>query len=550
MVCALVSIDDLCTIDDTTPLETDLCLVGSGPAGWMIAEELKVSGLRILMLESGGHAESSDTKALNEVEDIGVPLFNGRTRSLGGTSRVWGGRCIPFDEIDYEARPWVTGSGWPFGSETMASYVDRASEQLGVGPYYEEGARRPLPKAPQARPNIDPSLIHPIAWESPAQIDFGQVLTVRRSPNMSILVRATVTHLNTDPDGRRIKSLEVADASGRRLVVHARAFVLCAGGIENARLLLYSNRVHRNGVGNTHDLVGRYLMDHPRDPELIASVDPRHTEWFRGMFGPFQLGSQRGPHLFDYGFVLNPERIRTEHLLNTAAWPFEIVAEDDPFGAAKRLVKGPRDHALRDAKLVVSQPGLLLRGVQSRWLRRTRIKRKVGRIGFLVSSEQMPDPSSRVQLSTHTDWLGLPITKINWRVGALEARSQAVLAKTISTEFARLGLPPVRLADWVREGKFENANFVDGCHPSGTTRMAADPRWGVVNPDCQVHGVDGLYVAGSSVFPTGSHANPTLMLAALAIRLSQHLKERLSPKARPSRQVGGPVDAVMGLHRG
>ena len=93
-------------------------------------------------------------------------------------------------------------------------------------------------------------------------------------------------------------------------------------------------------------------------------------------------------------------------------------------------------------------------------------------------------------------------------MGALEAKSQAALARTIAAEFARLGLPPIRLADWVREDRFGDANFVDGCHPSGTTRMAADPRDGVVDADCQVHGVDRLYVAGSSVFPTAGPCEP------------------------------------------
>src|SRR5690348_16252376 len=102
-----MSIEDFCTIDTKFPLEADICLIGSGPAGSTIARELKDSGLRILILESGGLEPEPDSDALNQIEDIGVTLFNGRDRILGGTSHTWGGRCIPFDEIDYEARPWV-----------------------------------------------------------------------------------------------------------------------------------------------------------------------------------------------------------------------------------------------------------------------------------------------------------------------------------------------------------------------------------------------------------------------------------------------------------
>lgn len=523
-----MSIDDLRSIDGPAPIETDLCIVGSGPAGWAIAEELRNSGLRIVMLESGGVNLDPATDALNQIEDVGVRLFNGRSRVLGGTSRVWAGRCIPFDDIDYEERPWVPLSGWPFSADTMAPYVDRASEHLGAGPYYEWDERKPLPHTPQPRPNVNPALARSIWWENPAYIDFGQVLTTRRSPNLWVLVRATVTHLNTDPSGRRIQSVEVADADGRRLTVRARAFVLCAGGIENPRLLLCSTRVDPRGLGNAHDAVGRYLMDHPRDFELIARVDLADADRFRRLFGPFKQDSQRGRHEFSYGLALSPRRQRAEGLLNTAAWPFEATADDDPFDAVRRLVKGPRNKALRDATLVATQPGLLARGLRSRLVGKQKVGRKLERIGFLVSSEQTPDPDSRVQLSDRQDWLGLPITRIDWRVNELEARSQAALAQTIADEFGRLGLPPIRLAQWVRDGRYGSANFVDGCHPSGTTRMASDPRHGVVDADCQVHGVDGLYVAGSSVFPTASHANPTLMIVAVAVRLAEHLRQRLS----------------------
>ena len=522
-----MSLDDLLSID-TTSIHADLCIIGSGPAGWVIAEELRTSGLRIVMLESGGLDTDPETDALNDIEDVGTQLFNGRTRALGGTSRIWNGRCVPFDHIDFEKRPWIPLSGWPFGPQAMAPFVDLASEHLGSGPYYHGSERRPIPPGLQPIPQVDPASLRPLCWENPTHLHFGRALAASGNPDLHVLLRATVTHLNTDPTGRYIESVEVADAQTRRRTVHARAVVLCAGGVENARILLYSNRTNPDGVGNTHDLVGRTLMDHPRDFELIARVDLADATRFRDLFGPVRLDSPRGRHDFSYGFALSPELQRTQGLVNAAAWPYEITPDDDPFSAAKRLIRGPRRTALRDAMLVASQPGLLLQGLRSRYASRQPVRRKVARIGFLVASEQVPDLDSRVQLSERRDWLGLPIAKIDWRVGELEARSQAVLAKTIAAEFARLGLPAIRLADWVRDDSYGKANFVDGCHPSGTTRMADRPEHGVVDANSQVHGVDGLFVAGSSVFPTGSHANPTLMIVALAIRLSRHLRTRSS----------------------
>ena len=135
-------------------------------------------------------------------------------------------------------------------------------------------------------------------------------------------------------------------------------------------------------------------------------------------------------------------------------------------------------------------------------------------------------------LSERLDRLGLPIARTDWRISHQDRQSQAVLAKTILKEFQRLGLPKTHLADWVSSGRLEASVLSDGCHPTGTTRMASDPQCGVVDADCRVHGVDGLYVAGSSVFPTAGHANPTLMIVAMAARLAEHLKTRLSKSAR------------------
>ena len=525
-----MSIDDLRSIDDSTPIETDLCLIGSGFVGWAIAEELKNSGLRILMLESGGRLLDAEAEALNQIEDVGTRLFNGRNRALGGTSLQWGGRCVPFDDIDYEERPWVARTAWPFGPETMTSYVDRASEHLDSGPWFQERARQPMPQGLQLRPDVNTALMHSLWWENPLAINFGEVLTTRRNPNLWVLVRATVTQVSTDPTGRQFDSIEVADADGRRLVVRARAAVLCAGGVENPRIMLYSNRLNPKGVGNEHDLVGRYLMDHPRDFELIARFDPSDSDWFCETFGPNMLPSPRGGrHEFNFGFALSPERQRAEQLLNTAAWPYSVTAEDDPFDALLRLKRGPRTRPVRDAFTALRQPGMLLRGARM-WSKHQRVRRRLDRVGFLVASEQIADPDSRVQLGQTLDRFGLPISRVDWRVHEEEARSQGVLAETIASEFARLGMPKVRVADWVTEKRWKDANFVDGCHPTSTTRMALRPEDGVVDANCQVHGVEGLYVAGSSVFPTAGHANPTLMIVAMAVRLADHLKQVVSTK--------------------
>lgn len=522
-------VDDLLFVDTAVPIETDVCIVGSGPAGCAVAEELRDSGLRILVLESGRGHWDAGAYALNAIEDVGTPVFNGRERRLGGTSTVWSGRCIPFDDIDYEARPWVPLSGWPLAREPVAPFLDRAGAYLGSGPYDEAG-RVPLPRGAPPRPRFDPSLLQNVCWEDTAPVDTGQRLLSDSNPNLRVLVNATVTHLNTDPETGRLESVEVAATPESRASVTARAVVLCAGGVENARILLYSNRSRPAGLGNEHDLVGRYLMDHPRDFELPVRFRLGDAPKVRRLFGPRRLSGPRGRYDFSFGAALSPECQRREELVNCAAWVYwGFESPEDPMRAAKRLLAGPRSHLTRDVRFLLDHRADAARAV---WARATDQPqpRALERLGMVMTSEQVPDPDSRVRLSERRDHLGLPISEVDWRIGPQERESQAALARLIAREFERLGLPAVELIDWARDGRPEAATFVDACHPTGTTRMAADPRQGVVDTDCGVHGVPGVYVAGSSVFPTAGHANPTLMIVALAIRLAHHLRRSLAPR--------------------
>jgi nucleoside-diphosphate-sugar epimerase/choline dehydrogenase-like flavoprotein len=523
-------LEDLRVLNTDSPIDTDVCIVGSGPAGWTIAEELGNSSLRILMLESGGVDWEGASDSLNEIESVGAPLMNGRDRMLGGTSSVWHGRCIPLKDLDYEAREWVPGSGWPFGSETVAPYLNRASEYLGAGACQPESPRF-VPRDASKRPKVDPALLDEVCWEDTPPVQFGLRVLASKDANLRVLLHATVTHLNTDATGARLESVEIASAPDRRTTVRARAVVLCAGGVENARIMLYSNRVQERGVGNAHDVVGRYFMDHPRDVGLLARFDLRDAARARSLFGPYRLGGDRQRHEVAYGFALSSERQRREGFLNCSAMAYEAPAADDPLLAAKRLSRGPRTQARLDTKHLLSQPGIVARGLGAR-LTNQRAMHKLDRVGFLVSSEQVPDRESRISLSERRDRLGLPISRIDWRIAPDEKASQAALAKTIASEFQRLGLPAVKLADWVRNEDHEDAALIDSCHPIGATRMAADPHYGVVDPNCGVHGVEGLHVAGSSVFPTGGYANPTLMIVALAVRLADHLREQLSASTR------------------
>ena len=318
--------------------------------------------------------------------------------------------------------------------------------------------------------------------------------------------------------------------------------VLCCGGVENARLLLASNSMSSAGLGNARGTVGRYLADHPRTT-LMRFRKSSDIDAVARHFNFYGLKHEGAPHFYLRGLSLSPMIQAREGLTNCAAYPVQIHAADDPWAALKRLAKGGGKRAISDLMTVLGSPGMLTSGAYQRLVKLRGLPHRSAELRFDVMAEQQLDPESRVTLSEKLDRFGKPIARVNWKIGETEIESIARLAQTMSAEFRRLGLPEPELADWIAAVDPSAAAFMDMAHPSCTTRMGSDPATSVVDGNSMVHGVEGLYVAGSSVFPTAGHANPTLMLVALSMRLADHLQERLAeerrplPGSQPSRQV-------------
>ncbi len=540
-----MDITDLESLPPDPALDADICIVGSGPAGLTVASELAGSGARVLILESGSLKEDDAADALNAFDSVGHPRatteWKTRNRIFGGTSHTWSGRCAEFDDIDYARRDWVPGSGWDLPRSEMAPFIRRAARHLGL----EAGDASPPPTAPsrptptRTSPAFDPKLVSRTTWEFSREdnrprdfIRFGpRFLQQHADTDTRVLLNATVTQVLVNAAGTAVEGVEVCGPSGRRASVRTPLLVLCAGGIENARMLLLSDRVAPGGLGNRHDQVGRFLMDHPRC--ALGEFDPRDAHRLRAYFGGYSRSVAGRRHDFIDGLSLSPHAQEARRLLNCAAWVDEERAPDNPFDAARRLVQRSSPGVPRDAWTVASQIGLIGRAVSDRFVAGRSVTHKYSRLTLMCLVEQRLDPDSRVTLGTRLDRHGLRLPLIDWRIGAQERESVATLAQTVKAELDRLGLPPLHLRDWIAAGQHGRAEFDDAAHQTGTTRLARDPRRGVVDVDCGVHGVAGLFVAGSSVFPTAGHANPTQMILAFAVRLADHLKAQLAARGGP-----------------
>jgi choline dehydrogenase-like flavoprotein len=539
-------------------LRCDICIIGTGPAGATVARELSNTPLRVTVLESGGTERQEATDALNEIESVGwsrvMDQWLVRNRIVGGTSYSWAGRCAPYDEIDLEHRDWVPYSGWPFKIDDMIPYFDRSAKYLGLGNgcgfsddrVWAYIGRRP-PKL-----DLDEDKLLPMFWQlsrdpihRTEKVRFGSRLAADFGSNVTLVTNATVLRIRVTESARAVESVEFADASGRRWLLPTSTVVVCAGAIENARLLLSSDDTMAQGLGNKNDLVGRFLMDHPRT--YPGRFQPKPGRAALNQFGVFKSRAV-GANRYHFGVRLSPAIQRSEQLPNCAIWiaGFNSRPDDPPWDSLRRLLR--REANVRqDLRAIMMNADLIFRGLNDYVILRRGLPHRIDAIKLETMCEQLPNPDSRITLSDRRDPLGMRISRIDWRVSEDEARAVRRITQLMVEQLSRMGLEPPVLEEWVRDGAMFPDTIRDVAHPIGTTRMADDPACGVVDAQCQVHGVHGLFMAGSSVFPTAGHANPTQMIVAMALRLADTLKDRADASPRSG---GYPVTSILdGTHR-
>ena len=347
---------------------------------------------------------------------------------------------------------------------------------------------------------------------------------------MTVYLYANAVDIETD-GVEKVRRLKVKTLTGRTASVSARIFVLAAGGIENARLLLASNKVRPEGLGNHNDLVGRFFMAHPR---LYSGKIYFREAWSRNMLYDAKYHEQNKA-VAAHGtciaaqFGLTPELQAKERLLNARVW-FSSVFRGEDSEVANALIrikqrlerKEQFGHALiRDMLTLSVNPIDAAEFVVARYLR-ARSLIKYAR--FQMIAEPLPDPDSRVVLSQQRDQLGVNRVKVNWRLDILVKHTFDRTLAIIAEELTSAGVADVILDPPIDGGEWPSTFDKQGTwHHMGTTRMHDSPKLGVVDSNCRVHGTSNLYVAGSSVFPTAGGNFPTITIVALALRLSDHI---------------------------
>lgn len=559
-------------VSNSETIETDVCVIGGGPAGITIAQEFLGSDVRVCLLETGGLEPDANIQALaagagDTIGDFYPGAIYMRNRLYGGTAHAWnidmgkgkspGVRYVTLDDIDFEKRDWIPHSGWPITKATLDPYYERAHAVCKTGPYqydvdfWADNQAQPLP--------FQSDRVTTRMFQfGPREVfihDYRK--QIEQSPNITLYLYATVVELETDDLAKTVTKVQVATLEGNRFEVTAKYVILAMGGIENARLLLLSDRVQKSGLGNQHDVVGRYFMDHPlirtgmfypANRQVINSLALYDTRWVKDTM---VIGKP----------VLSEAVMRREKLLNInlAMFPRPAIYGLNPLRTLLPQGKRFRSDAVNSAQAIVKalkgkqlpknlsrHVFNLLTGVDDliyyQWRKKQHFlhrygldtggwfnvpdrEKAFGCFEVFHLSEQAPDPENRVTLGEARDRLGCRQVQIHWRWNDIDIRSTRRAQEIFAEEFARLGLGKLNIE---LDRGVPQVFLPSTHHNMGSTRMHEDPKQGVVDANCKVHDVSNLYVASCSVFPTGGYANPTLSIIALSIRVADQIKAQLA----------------------
>jgi len=540
-------------------------IVGAGPAGIVLALELRRRGVPVTMLAGGMDGFRADFQALADAEIADparhAPMQIAVRRALGGTSLLWGGRCVPFDDIDFADRPHVPLGGWPVSHDELRPWYAAGMRYLNAG---EANFAAPVTSAG----GLSECRIDRLErWSERRNLRELHGAALTGDPHLKIMLGAVAIDIDIDPLSGRAAGVVAALPSGERMTLRARAIVLACGGLETARLMLAARIEKPGAFGGAESMLGRAYMGH-----------------FEGRIADIVLSPALPDDAFD--FFVDPSgryarrrititgKAQLCHgLLNMCAWPDNPFLGDPAHKSAilslaylslatpglghflepEAIRRKYLEHGVRD---VTKHLGNILGGLTEA-VRETAgflyhrygttprlpgffVRSKARRYALFYHAEQAPNLASMVSLGDERDALGMPRLKVDLRYGALDVGSVVAGHEIIDRDLRNAGLGRLEHHFPAEERAARIWDqMTDGYHQIGTARMAADPKRGVVDADCRVHGTPNLFVAGSAVFPTSGQANPTLLITALSARLAAHVARLVGELPEPLPEADG-----------
>jgi choline dehydrogenase-like flavoprotein len=524
---------DARSVPNGTVIESDICIVGGGAAGITLARSFIDSGHSVILLESGGKKFEQETQDLYSGSDVGRPYEGfpiSRFRFLGGTTNRWGGAwCDLPSPLDFEPRDAIPFSGWPFPLSHLEPWYRRAHPVLRLGPYGYDLADWGISPGDIPEPFHGPEFICRVLQQAPTT-RFGRYYRseLRSARNVTVYLHANALRFHGGGNGAPVRQVDVGVLPDGRFSIKSRIFILSSGGIETARVLLLSETESGVALGNEHDHLGRYFMLHLEYAGSAIALDDPNVELH------FQTGENGAKHrrlgatrrFVSYISLSDDTRRRLDLPAVRMRFCYPRSPELDVLW---RLLyrTGTKAEMMRDLQRAIRHsPGLAIYIARRIKYGRNKPPKPLAAVPLKFTAEQLPNRDSRIGLGEDRDMFGLRKVKVDWQLSAADKRGIKTARRILEEELQRSGFGSLEMtipddADgWPGDLRGDQ-------HHMGTTRMHPDPKQGVVDENCRVHGTENLYVASCSVFPTGGTFNPTLTILTLALRLSDHVKQRL-----------------------
>lgn len=489
-------------INNLDNLETpEFTIIGSGPASITLALELANKGKKILIIEASSRYYSEESQDFYKGKVIGDEYFDldhCRLRYLGGSTGHYNGRLHVYDEIDFDS--------WPIKKNDLDPYFNETKKIFEIKKKFQ---------------TFDSSINNfYLASHIVSPIRFGEKYysALKNSKNIFLLLNSPVQTINQSiQEKRKVDSITLINNNVKK-TVKVNKLILACGGIENSRILLWSREQSKTGFLQNHP-IGNYWMEHPSgDVGQFIGDKKKLIALFKGNL------DSRNMYL-----VPKPEFIRKNKLNNSR---IEFIFLQNP-----QLSEKSFKYYMKDLLCFAPVYGKkLVESIQKKQMLHCNA-------AVFIQSEMKPDYENRITLSKQeVDLLGMPRVQLHWNVKNDFFNSSRKVIEELGKQFikfdiGRLGIdryiydktlkniqtyrPSTPYSNTVRT--FHKRNIFGGNHHMGGTCMSDSIKEGVVDSNLKVHTIDNFYIAGSSIFPTSGHWNPTFTIVQLSLRLAKHL---------------------------
>lgn len=543
-------------------LRTRLVVIGAGPAGIVTALEASRKGVEVILIETGNQRQRAEYQELSvahrQQPDLHAPLELAVSRQLGGTSSIWGGRCVPYDPVDFVER---FGSAWPVSYAELHPYFDRTCQWMLCGrPVFEASELGHLPE--QMIDGFQDDVVRTSSlerWSLPTNFGTVYLDDLRGAHGLRVITDTTCVQLVTNAGHNKVTSIDCRTLSGRSFSIAADDVIVATGGLEATRLLLCSPGVEGRSIGDHSGHLGHWYMAHLEGSiaQLVLDAPAREPiYWYerdtdgtyvrrRFTFGQNYLEARGLPNIA--GWIANPELADASH--RDPQLSFTYLALASPIGrlispAAQRLsltgtripgapygmsAKSPMG---KHAANLLRHPAKTMQFALDFGIKRlfSSGRRPPGffvgsaqhRYPFQYHAEHLPHYESCVRLADEVDQLGMRRLDIDIRFTTEDFEGVVAAHRYWDGSLKASGVGRLEFAfdDLIDAVRNRSGG---GFHQVGTTRMALNPADGVVDENLAVHGIPNLHIASSSVFVTSGQANSTFMVVAFALRLVDHL---------------------------